>query len=266
MVKLIVSDLDGTLLDDKKTLPVDLSTLLDELARKGILFSTGSGRNYATQKRLFKGFCDKLSFICDNGAYIVENGVNTFVSVIPEEEWRRLVVLLETCIPEALIILCGVNGAYCRDYRGMGETEHIMTVFYSGLEFVESLKVIEDHIFKISVCLPYTAKERLLPLLSENSSGRVAFLNTDPSFIDIINTGVSKGGAVRYLQQKYGISRNETMVFGDYYNDLDMLEQAELSYVMANAPADVQAHGNFLAPDNNERGVVSVIRYYLKHK
>ena len=264
MVKLIVTDLDGTLLDDKKMLPQDFGQLLDELNKRGILFTTGSGRTYVTQKTHFAAYCDKMSFICDNGAYIVENGVNTFVSVIDEQDWRRISQLLEARLPKAVTILCGINGTYSRDYRGSGVAEDVMAVTYVGITFVDSLLDVRDSIFKISVCYPYAAKDAVFPLLSEHCTGAIKALHTDPSFVDVMNSGVSKGGAVAFLQKKHGIGRDETMVFGDYYNDIEMLGQADLSYIMANAPEDMQAHGRYQAPANNERGVSVVIWDYLR--
>lgn len=264
MVKLIVADLDGTLLDDKKILPEDFGQLLDALNKRGILFTTGSGRTYVTQKTHFAAYCDKMGFICDNGAYIVENGVNTFVSAMVEEDWRRVARLLETRLPEAVTVLCGIKGTYSRDYRGSGAAEDVMAVTYAGVTFVDSLTNVHDNIFKISVCYPYTAKETVFPLLSEHCTGRIKALHTDPSFVDVMNTEVSKGGAVAFLQKKHGISRGETMVFGDYYNDIEMLDQADLSYIMSNAPEDMRKHGRFLAPANNDRGVTAVIWDYLR--
>ena len=264
MVKLIVSDLDGTLLNDKKELPENFGALLVEMNQKGILFATGSGRTYVTQKKHFEAFCDKMCFICDNGAYIVENGVNTFVSAIPEEEWKKIVVLVEAGLPEAVTVICGINGTYCRDYSSLETAAGIMSANYVGIKFVDRLTDVNDSIFKVSVCQPYAAEEMVLPLIEEHCKGRIKCLRTDPSFVDILNSEVSKGGAIEFIRQKHKLTRSETMAFGDYYNDIDMLEQADFSYVMENAPEDMRVHGRYLAPSNNEGGVATVIKDYLE--
>ncbi len=266
MLKLIASDLDGTLLDDKKSLPNDFGLLLDNLAQKGILFATGSGRTYITQKALFAEYCKEMVFICDNGAYIVENNITTFVSVINDDEWKRTVIFIESNIPEAATILCGINGTYCKDYRKSKAVSEILSVTYVGLEFVDNLIDVSDSIFKISVCHPYTAKETLLPKLSEYCTGKIKALHTDPSFVDVMNSDVSKGRAIEFLQLKHNISKSETMVFGDYYNDVEMLRQADLSYIMENSPIDMRKHGKYLAPSNNNFGVAAVINDYLKNE
>ena len=62
------------------------------------------------------------------------------------------------------------------------------------------------------------------------------------------------------IQQKFGITREETMVFGDYFNDVEMLKAAYHSYAMENAPSGVKKHANFIAKSNIENGVLEVIK------
>ncbi len=261
MIKLIVSDLDGTLLNDAKALPEGFDVLLDALTEKGIIFATGSGRTYFSQQPLFAEYIEKMNLICDNGAQIVERGTGIFTSVIPYAEWRRACAFLEPRLPEAAIILCGVNGTYARPY-GSAAAAEIMERTFFGVRFVNALGDVQDDIFKIAICNPNAAPETLA-LLSGYDLGPLKALHSDESFVDLINADVSKGHAIELLQRRYGVRKSETMVFGDYYNDIEMLAQADYSYVMENAPPDLRAHGRFLAPNNNLGGVVRVIREYL---
>lgn len=263
MIKLIVSDLDGTLLNDEKILPGGFEKLLVELNRRGIMFATGSGRTYATQLSVFSGCGDTIRYICDNGAYIAENGEMSFVSIIDRPEWVRVVKMVEARVPEAVPILCGVKGTYCSDHLDSAEAVEVIPSFYSEIRFVDRLFEVEDEIFKLSFCLPYAAKQHLFPVLSQFCTGKITSQLTDPSFADVMNAGISKGSAVEFLQSKYNIKKSETMVFGDYYNDIEMLGKGEASYVMENAPIDMRAYGKYLAPGNNEGGVEKVIKKYL---
>ena len=263
MIRMIVSDLDGTLLDDAKKPFADFEALLDELNRRGIMFATASGRTYASQLNLFPHFENTMKFICDNGAYIAENGKIAFISLIDRDEWRRVVEVTENCVPEAVAVLCGVKGTYCRDYTKLADAAAVLPLFYPELDFVDELLDVDDEIFKVSVCCPHTAGQRLFPVLSQQCKGRVKALLTDPSFVDVINADVSKGTGVEFLQRKYNIDKSETMVFGDYYNDTDMLCMGDYSYIMDNAPLDMRNYGKYLAPDNNSAGVATVIKEYL---
>ncbi|UXN33015.1 HAD hydrolase family protein [Glutamicibacter sp. M10] len=82
-------------------------------------------------------------------------------------------------------------------------------------------------------------------------------------WVDAMNHGVHKGLALGALQKELGINDDETVVFGDYPNDLEMIKAATYSFAMANAHPDVAAAANFTAPANTEHGVLQVLRAYL---
>ena len=74
MIKLVASDLDGTLLlNGAQTLPEELFPLIRKLKEKGILFVAASGRQYPNMRRLFEPVKDDMAFICENGAMAVRN-------------------------------------------------------------------------------------------------------------------------------------------------------------------------------------------------
>ena len=80
--------------------------------------------------------------------------------------------------------------------------------------------------------------------------------------MDVMAAGVSKGKALRELMKTLSVSRSETMVFGDYFNDVDMLTSADWSFCMENGHDDVKKLCRFTAPDNNSGGVTQCIRRY----
>ena len=80
MIKLIATDLDGTLLDEDKNLPPDFLSLLDQLLRKGIHFVAASGRSSTSLRGQFGPYDTEITCICDNGACLMEKGVITPVS------------------------------------------------------------------------------------------------------------------------------------------------------------------------------------------
>lgn len=84
------------------------------------------------------------------------------------------------------------------------------------------------------------------------------------NWADLQVQGVDKGSAVRDLQRFLGVERAQTAVFGDAGNDLSMMSVADLSFAMANASADVVEAARFVAPSNNEAGVIQVLRALLK--
>ena len=74
MIKLVASDLDGTLLlNGAQQLPEEIFPLIRELKKLGILFVAASGRQYPNMRRLFDPVADEMAFICENGALAVRN-------------------------------------------------------------------------------------------------------------------------------------------------------------------------------------------------
>lgn len=111
MIKLIASDLDGTLLLNKaQTLPEDLFPLIRALNELGIRFVAASGRQYPNMKRLFAPVASDISFICENGALAVEKGqvlyqdrfdkelANEILTAIIEKKTQNSPVLLRIII------------------------------------------------------------------------------------------------------------------------------------------------------------------------
>lgn len=112
MIKLIVSDMDGTLLDDEKRLPPDFFEVLNKLIERDIIFTVASGRTYSALDHLFpEPYRDKVAYICDNGACTVLNGKPVNVTPLDGETYREL---LEACrdIGDLRVVVCAENGVY----------------------------------------------------------------------------------------------------------------------------------------------------------
>ena len=85
-------------------------------------------------------------------------------------------------------------------------------------------------------------------------------MTSGPDCLDTGICGVNKGTAVEALQQMWNITPEETMVFGDQYNDIEMFERAYYSFAMQDAVEGVKKKARFQAGSNNEGGVVQAIR------
>lgn len=82
----------------------------------------------------------------------------------------------------------------------------------------------------------------------------------DYLWLDIMDKGVNKGSAIRKIQDLLDIKFEETMVFGDYLNDLEMMESAYHSYAMDNAHKELKKVSRFIAKSNDDDGVIFQIR------
>ena len=82
-------------------------------------------------------------------------------------------------------------------------------------------------------------------------------------WVDITSSTANKGQAIRHLQDRFDITPAQTMVFGDFLNDVEMMDAAEYSFAMDNAHPDLRRRARYVAPPNRENGVVRTISAVL---
>jgi Cof subfamily protein (haloacid dehalogenase superfamily) len=257
MIKLIASDMDGTLLDSNGNLPEDFFNILNKLVERGVIFVAASGRQYFTlAKNLSKGK-DKITFAAENGAFIVHQGKELFSKALSR---KTVLDIIEDSnkIHDCKIILCGKNSAYIHDT----DPEFIKQVnkYYYKNTIVADFNDITDEIFKVAI-YDYQGPEKNSNKIMYPKWGQTLQVTiSGEKWLDIGRNDINKGVAIKFLQHKYGIKEEETMVFGDYYNDIHMLKSAYHSYVMLNAPEDIKKYGRFVAESNDDDGVLRVIK------
>lgn len=261
MIKLIVSDLDGTLLDDEKNLPADMFEVLDLLKERGIRFAPASGRTYSAFEYMFpEEYKRQMCFICDNGACTFADG--KALNIVPIEK-PVFLELLNECerIGGLTPVVCAESGVFHRkcDEKFFEE----VGLYYKNHKVVDDLADIEGIIYKLAICDENDfALTHGKAALDAVFAGRLNVLVSGAKWMDVMAGGVSKGAALRSLQERFGITPEETMAFGDYFNDIEMLMAAEWSFCMQNGHEDVKRLCGHIAPDNNHGGVTRCIKRY----
>lgn len=260
MIKLIATDIDGTLVNDEKLLPPDFENIIELLDKKRIAFAVSSGRSYAALIDQFDFIADKICFICDNGSYIVDKGKVVSRSVIPVKAVNEII---KVCLENDLCpLLCGENGTYYSTKSV--EYEREVARYYNNTVYLESLYDCTDNIFKIAIYGKDGIEKKGLSVL-ENSFGDSLTVSLSGYYwVDIMNPGINKGRGIQILQNKLGASYEETMAFGDYLNDIEMLEHAYYSFAMENAHPLVKKTANFSTGTNNEFSVTKEIKRLIK--
>lgn len=261
MIKLIVTDMDGTLLDENGHLPPGFTEVLDRLTAKNIKLVAASGRPYYTLQTNFGPIGRHLSFICENGALVVDNNNVIYESAIDKNLVDEVINSAKE-IEGNVLVLCTANCAYIENCS----EEHLTEIkkYYTIVKNVDDLRNVTDDIVKVTICNLNNSLENLNTIFKPKFEDRLNVVGSGEIWIDISNKGANKGTALKSLMETYNISREETMVLGDYYNDIEMLAQAEYSFVMENAPEDMKQYGKYIAASNVEHGVLrAIIEYAL---
>lgn len=263
MIKLIATDMDGTLLDENGELPKDFLSVVDTLSKNDIKFVVASGRSYPTLHDIFQPISDELSYICDNGAFIVENKSISSMEIIAKEDVCNIINVCEE-IPNIQVTLCGKKGMYQTDCSD--EFNEEIDKYYIKKNIVEDLRTVEDDIFKIAICDFSDAYNNSYKILESKFGDDFSVVVSGALWVDIMNKNINKGIALEKIQEDLNVSYEETMVFGDFYNDVEMLKRAHYSFVMENANEDMKQYGNFIAKSNRESGVTKAIKEYVLDK
>ncbi|MGV9603304.1 Cof-type HAD-IIB family hydrolase [Streptomyces sp. NPDC003631] len=258
-IRLVVTDMDGTLLDGAGRIPEDLWPLLAELRRRGVLFSPASGRQYAALARQFADAGDGMVFVAENGTYVVRDGVELGSDPLDAAVAARVIGRTRLLAAEGVdvgAVLCGKESAYVERADEAFVTE--VKRYYALLRIVDDLTAVEDEFLKVALYDFGPVERTTAPALAPFAKSHQVVVSGE-HWVDIMNATANKGAALRRLQRELGILPAQTLVFGDYLNDLEMLDAAEWSFAMANAHPDVLRRARYVAPPNTEYGVLSTI-------
>ena len=259
MIKLIATDMDGTLLNSSNEIQEGFYEVFNELQEKEIIFAAASGRQYYNLLDRFKGIEEKMMFIAENGTFVVYKGEELIVNSLDINLARELIKIGRT-IKNSYIILCGKKSAYIEscDERLIEQTQK----YYTRYEIVSDLTKIEDDILKVTIC-DFSGSENNSNKYFDDYRDKAQIAVSGEIWLDITAKGINKGVAIEEIQELLNIKHEETMVFGDYLNDLDMMSSAYHSYAMENAHDDLKKVARFIAKSNDDSGVVHAIKAML---
>ena len=256
MIKFIATDMDGTLLNSNNEIHADFYPMFQSLKEKDIIFAAASGRQYYNLLERFKDIKDDMMFIAENGTFVVYKGKELIVNSLEKNIAKELIEIGRT-IPNSYVILCGKNSAYIEshDERLINQTAK----YYERYKIVEDLTSIDDDILKVTIC-DFNGSENNSNNYFDEYRDKVQITVSGEIWLDIVAKGINKGVAINEIQNLLNIDYKETMVFGDYLNDLEMMSSAYHSYAMANAHDTLKKAARFIAKSNDENGVIQAIK------
>lgn len=254
-IKLVAIDMDGTLLDSQKKMPEDFIPWVQ--SHPEIKTVIASGRQYYTLEHDMFPIKDSLIFIAENGGLVFEKGKTIYRNVMRKKDISDCLSLISQ-VPGATPILCGTNSAYLKEPDE--QVKKGALIYYFRHNFVKDMLHIisEDQIVKIAVYFKDKSAEASIKYFSNVNASLDVVISGD-SWIDISNSSVNKGNAIKAIQDKYGITPDQSMAFGDYFNDMEMLQNCTESYCMENGHPTVKATVKHIAQSNDDNGVMKVL-------
>lgn len=260
-IKLIVTDMDGTFLNSKYEVSPDFPEIYEELKKRNILFVPASGRQMSGITQYFGDIENEIGFIAENGGYVVYKNEEVFADKLSQKSIADIIQAVRE-IPGARAVLSAKGSSY---YESDDQDfVDYFSKYYIKNEKKEDLAVeVDDSVFKIAIYHPVSSEEFLYPALKRFENEDLVVVVSGKNWVDIMNKHTNKGNAIEKLQKSLNILPEQTMAFGDYLNDIEMLKNAHYSYAMKNAHPSVKEAAKFEACSNDSFGVLETIKTYL---
>ncbi|NEG69509.1 Cof-type HAD-IIB family hydrolase [Bifidobacterium choloepi] len=268
-VRLVVADMDGTLLDGDSRIPQGFWPMLQRLQERGVQFVPASGRQFHTLENMFGEYSEHMSFIAENGNVVSYDGDIVAVHGIGLDVTREVIDRVDAAVKSGKydigLVICGLSTAYIQrtDQPFVDECAK----YYAKLMEVEDLHDVLDidteTILKLAV-FDFGDAESMAANLLADLRPQYSVVVSGAHWVDIMNPTTDKSQGVTALQKAMGVGPEQTAVFGDYLNDSGMLGCAKWSFAMANAHPDVKAVANYIAPANTDEGVITVVDELVK--
>lgn len=233
MIRLIASDIDGTLLPyGASAIPEDIFEEIHRLERGGILFCPASGRQYTSLRRLFAPVADKVPFLCENGAVVYGPGSpgpvlgKTVMDRTLAEQLCRQILALRG----VEVLISGQDTSYLCPKEP--EIRSVMEGKGNNIVLVSRPEDVPEDIVKIAAYCPGRIDETWR-VLSRRWGGRFHTAVAGAEWVDF--TVADKGTGLTRLCTALGIGLDEVMAFGDNFNDVSMLSAVGQPWLMEGA-------------------------------
>jgi len=217
-IKMIVTDLDGTFYHKDLTYDKErFDALYQQMKANDIRFVVASGNQYY-QLISFFDMRDEMTFVSENGGYIVSEGKELFSVKIKEDTFHKVLDVIKKYPEITINIVCGKKSAYMHSST-TDETFNIFLKYFPVMIRVDDLHAVEDQIMKFALMTSEEKVDEIAEELNKVVDESLSVVTSGHGCIDLIVSGVHKGHALDVLMERWNIQPDEIMAFGDARND-----------------------------------------------
>ena len=261
MIKLIATDIDGTLVKDG-TLLIDpeYMSVIDQLIDRNIIFVVCSGRQLSSERKLFAPIKDKLLYVTDGGTVVRTPSEILKTYPMKEDIWKSMCKMVRDELPACDYFVAAPDFCYAED--GGSPIFHRLRDSYGfDMREIDDLtKLKADDIIKFTIYHPSLCEEMCSPHFIPFWKNQAHIACAGKEWVDCNATGVNKWTAISYIMDKYNILPDEVCCFGDNLNDIEMLRNAGTSYAVSNARPEVIEAAKHICPPYWENGVLQILK------
>lgn len=262
-IKMIVTDLDGTFYHHDLTYNKEwFQKLYLKMQEQNIHFVVASGNQYYQLISFFYHPQD-MTFIAENGGYIVHKGKELFLASIKQQTYHQIIHILKQHTNIPIQIICGKRSAYVNDLMTEKDFQ-IFLQYFPKMQRVKDFYEIDDDIIKIALMTSEEEVDEIAHELSQAFGESLRVVTSGHGCIDLMISDIHKGFALQKIMQLLDIEKEEVMAFGDANNDLEMLTLAGYGFVMKNGTEEMKRKIKRVCEYSNEEdGEFKIIEEYF---
>ncbi len=263
-IKLIATDMDGTLLNKNHEVSKLFFKLFEQLKEHNVLFVAASGRPLYGIVEKLNSIKNDIFIVAENGGLIMRGDELILSTPFKKDSLFNIETLIKLN-RDIFPVYCTKTKAYSYRISESSSPVESLAEYYPNIKFIENLSDVNEEIIKIALYNAEDSETYIYPYF-KHLEAEYKVIVSGKQWLDISNNSANKGNAIQLLQKKFNISPDETLVFGDYNNDIDMLKQATYSFAMENAHPDVIEIANFKTKSNNNLGVELILEKLVADK
>ena len=270
-IKLVVCDLDGTLLNERHEISEENIEAIEQARRQGVYITVCSGRIVSMLEHYIKPIGIRGPLIAANGGHIIDTVSHETLwektlkgeEVIPILDYCRYagldygVLAREACFFSDNSIRVQRFYRYNQLAREKGEREIPIEFFEKDHDCVRKMKIDKVLIQQLRPGQFEQAKRFI------TTHTKLGYTSSEHGLLEVSAPGISKGEGVRRLAQMMKIPLEQTCAFGNYENDISMFSVVGLAIAMANSSPGAKAKATVMTKSNNESGVGWGLRNYI---
>lgn len=253
---LLITDLDGTLLPSDKTLSkIDLEAIR-EYRKLGGNFTIATGRTLQSVQCYFDELELDMPFILYNGAiiYDLQQGKSLFEKELPLST-RDIVCEVLKEIPEVACEVLTLESIYIPQNNEV-EDRHIKLCKVNPI-YVELDEIPDGGWLKVLFAMEPDIMPKLVKFIEFKGYNEVGFVKSANIFYEVLPKGSSKGNALKEYSKLMDLENYKIIAVGDYHNDIEMIDAADLGVATANAQTEVKKAADLVLSKTNNEGAIA---------
>ena len=264
--RLAAFDVDGTLINRQGVLTERTASALQALATAGVITALATGRPWPQAQSVVRQASGVSYAVCLNGAVVMDavageqiaDRAMTHIEAIEAAEIARKLV------PDVRFGLDMADGRHVweHDFAPAMPVDLLADISVERVD--DALSAVDGPVLTWLVHAPSVDTLAIIDELSPEMPLGTEIRPSGLDMAEIAAAGVNKAAGLEVICQRYGIEAADTIAFGDGLNDIDMLRWAGQAVAMSNAPAEVRAVADVVAPNHHDDGVAAVIEQLLK--